>query len=262
MNVTLPTVVSAGFFDSRVVYPGLTRTKPRRAPHYELDLFASPGGESTLNGRTFIRRRGSILLASPGDERSSELPFTAHFIYFTAGDGSVRTLLAGLPDLTDPLDFGRWEARFSEIRAVFSEPGADRELILGAKLLSLLYDLRADCASRHAEGDGSPASVYPALVYIREHLDEPFGADELAAVCGVSTAYFQRLFKLDKGMTPRAYVERLRIARAKELLTATDAPISLVAERCGFGSQAYFSCRFGESEGISPREFRKRAEFG
>ena len=59
-------------------------------------------------------------------------------------------------------------------------------------------------------------------------------------------------------MSPRDYILALRIDRAKSLLVQSDLPISVIAERTGFGDDACFCKMFRESTSATPYAFREK----
>ena len=65
-----------------------------------------------------------------------------------------------------------------------------------------------------------------------------------------------RLFKSSVGLTPMAYVKKLRLEKAAELLASTDMNITETAEKCGFDDPNYFARLFKKSFGKTPREFK------
>lgn len=67
-----------------------------------------------------------------------------------------------------------------------------------------------------------------------------------------------RAFKASTGLTIHAYVEQVRLAKAKALLSDTDIQLKEIAFRLGFSNAANFSAAFRKSAGESPREFRRR----
>ena len=76
--------------------------------------------------------------------------------------------------------------------------------------------------------------------------------DSLAALSQVSPAYFRRVFLQCFGMSPVKYINRLRLARAKELLAQSECTVESVAELAGFHNVYYF-CRFFKKEtGMTP----------
>lgn len=75
----------------------------------------------------------------------------------------------------------------------------------------------------------------------------------------VSRATVYRLFSDKIGMSPMAYLNRIRMERAAYLLAATDDSISLVGEAVGLPDQSYFSKLFKAEFRVSPREYRRTA---
>ncbi len=41
------------------------------------------------------------------------------------------------------------------------------------------------------------------------------------------------------------------------MLTIPDIPITLISQNCGFNSHSYFTLRFKEITGMTPKEYRK-----
>lgn len=81
---------------------------------------------------------------------------------------------------------------------------------------------------------------------------------DLAHALGISPATLRRRFVARHGMPPKAYQLRLRLDRAKELLTLTDQTIEQVASAVGFDDSYYFSRLFHAREHCSPSEFRRQ----
>jgi transcriptional regulator GlxA family with amidase domain len=74
----------------------------------------------------------------------------------------------------------------------------------------------------------------------------------------MSLRNFARVFRREAGTTPGQYIERTRIARARELLETTDLTISQIARRCGFAAPETFFRSFGRTLGLTPTEYRHR----
>lgn len=79
--------------------------------------------------------------------------------------------------------------------------------------------------------------------------------DELAELAGFSTAYFKSWFKQYFGAPPKAYINRLKIERAKEALLQTHS-ITEVAYNLGFSSSQYFATTFKKYTGMAPKVYR------
>jgi AraC-like DNA-binding protein len=96
-----------------------------------------------------------------------------------------------------------------------------------------------------------------AQTYIAEHLeDSHLSCRDIALHCGISLRHLERLFKEHSGMTPAAYLNEQRLAKAKVLLQESTLPIKYVSHYCGFRQPSHFSKWFAQKTGHSPREFR------
>ena len=109
-------------------------------------------------------------------------------------------------------------------------------------------------------GGMAPHKLRKAIAMIDHHLaEEQEGRVALRAVAkhiGMSYFHFSRAFKQSMGMSPTNYIAERRILRAKELLNATQLPISEIALRSGFSSQSHFTNAFRRMAGSSPKDFR------
>lgn len=82
--------------------------------------------------------------------------------------------------------------------------------------------------------------IHPAIHRVQDAIvAEPaadWTLDSMAAVAAASPRHLSRLFHQATGMTPIDFVNRLRVALARELLTQTRLDMEAVAQRAGFGS--------------------------
>jgi AraC family transcriptional regulator len=93
--------------------------------------------------------------------------------------------------------------------------------------------------------------------YIHDHLDEELSLDVLAEIACLSPYYWHRIYHTHFGETVAATVRRLRLQRAATDLAHTDRPISKVAERAGYDSQASFTRAFSAAFGLPPATYRE-----
>jgi AraC-like DNA-binding protein len=93
--------------------------------------------------------------------------------------------------------------------------------------------------------------------YVRANLDSTLDIDELAGLIRMSSSHFTRSFSKTVGQTPHRYVIQCRVEKARELLTATDLPLTEIALATGFSDQSHFSRRFQELTGFPPGAYRR-----
>jgi AraC-like DNA-binding protein len=95
-----------------------------------------------------------------------------------------------------------------------------------------------------------------ALDYVHQHYAEPLGLEKIARVAGFAPKYFSELFRRREKITFERYVLRLRIERAKHLLTGTDLNARRVAELSGLKTPQYLCRVFRRAAGSTPLEYR------
>src|SRR5579859_7821378 len=95
--------------------------------------------------------------------------------------------------------------------------------------------------------------------HIQSHLADSLDLQQLAAVACFSPFHFHRLFRAWMGETLQAFVHRLRLERAAQLLVFNPVrSISDIALECGFSSSSAFARAFKNGFGVSAGEWRKR----
>lgn len=85
----------------------------------------------------------------------------------------------------------------------------------------------------------------------------PLDLDVLAREAGFSRYHFARSFRAAFGETPRSYLTRRRVERAKHLLSNANLTVTEVCTLVGFASLGSFSSRFSELVGRSPSEYQR-----
>jgi transcriptional regulator GlxA family with amidase domain len=93
--------------------------------------------------------------------------------------------------------------------------------------------------------------------HVLENIRSPLTAATLAAVAGMSTRHFARIFMQEAGVTPHAFVERARVDAARSLLEGSGKAIKVVAYECGFASASHMRSVFAKLLGVSPLQYRE-----
>jgi AraC-like DNA-binding protein len=98
--------------------------------------------------------------------------------------------------------------------------------------------------------------------FIWEYYTENLTLDELVTVTGLSRFHLVRAFAAEFGMPPHAYLNQVRLAKAKKSITA-GIPLAMVAAEVGFADQSHFTRHFIKTYGVTPARYRKtdRAHF-
>ena len=101
------------------------------------------------------------------------------------------------------------------------------------------------------------ADVVQAMQFIRDYACSGIDVSRVADEVGLSRRVLERRFYQYLGRTPKAEIMRIRIERAKMLLTQTDNARDSVAQKSGFASPEYFSKAFHRLVGMKPQAYRK-----
>ena len=102
--------------------------------------------------------------------------------------------------------------------------------------------------------------VLRAINIIRdEYGSRTLSQEELAKRLYVSKSHFGRIFTKITGKFFSDYLRNVRMMHVLTLLENTDENIQTVAECCGFHNMAAFYKSFGESVGMTPKEYRERS---
>ena len=100
--------------------------------------------------------------------------------------------------------------------------------------------------------------IAPAVEYISQHYNENITNDDLAAIAGMSTVYFRKLFTNIMGVSPITYVHQFRTEKAKEMLGSDYGTLSDIAQSLGYPSLYDFSRDFKKHTGIATSKYEGR----
>ncbi|MFC7624193.1 helix-turn-helix domain-containing protein [Microlunatus sp. GCM10028923] len=103
-----------------------------------------------------------------------------------------------------------------------------------------------------------PLRLRRVLTWVTAEPGRSITVADLAAVADCSTATLTRLFRRHLDTSPLAWVLRVRIDAAKELIITTSLPMAQIARRVGISDAYYFSRQFRRHTGESPSAWRRR----
>ncbi len=102
------------------------------------------------------------------------------------------------------------------------------------------------------------SKISEAVNYLHtNYLNNDFRIECLSEISGISSRYFEKLFRQKFGATPKEYVTIMRIERAKELLMSEKKLIGDIALSLGYSSVYHFCKIFKLKTGQTPSEYRR-----
>jgi AraC-like DNA-binding protein len=176
---------------------------------------------------------------------------------FNAFDGLLTPISANLNSST--FVRGAFETMIDESR--FRTAGS---LTLANTLMkACMVELFRHNLNHEAQGDGSPAiflkpGLIRAVTAVLSQPAAPHSVASLAKIACMSRSAFAKAFEEAITATPIEFVARARLAKARDLIVATDESIGSIAESVGFASRSHFSSRFRERYGDDPTAYRKK----
>lgn len=114
-------------------------------------------------------------------------------------------------------------------------------------------------APRVSHGD---AAVLAVQQWLHETHAKTAALPELARRAGLQERTFLRRFQKATGMTATEYGQRVRVARARELLQSSRQPLERIAWEVGYSDPGAFRKVFQRIVGLSPGEYRRRFNAG
>lgn len=125
----------------------------------------------------------------------------------------------------------------------------------GAPVLVAPLEIVARGSSSY-EAVGDPL-VRRAMQCLVEGISTIISVEEWATRIGVSRRVLERRFQMALDRSPHAMMQHERVERAKSLLSTTDLPVAIIAERCGYQSNERLTVNFRDCVGVPPAAYRR-----
>ena len=255
-----PSVLKVGQFNSSLSYKNTNVTPPRCVSLYEIEYALEDGGISIIDGKDYPIYAHRVIIAKPGQTRSTKLPYKCIFFKLKITDPTLSELLSALSDSFVPVNTQIVEHAIHSLVKVYAKGDSNGGLNILAQLyflLSLLIQEEKHTSSRKGNSEADIRVVEEALTFMNRRYCEKITLSDIAAHVHLSRIYFHKLFCNIKGITPYRYLLSKRITYAKHLMLTTTKQLNEIADACGFSSQSYFHQVFKREEGISPMQYKK-----
>jgi AraC-like DNA-binding protein len=275
-------------FDIRDQAARAPLTRPHRHEYFQILITLDGSGQQTIGGSVRPVQPGTLTFVLPYRVHLVPLPEGSRFVVINFSQRFLR------PDLdVDPLDLEDvpvsrvpelapflyqehldfvlsgtdWDEAQAMLRQMCHE-NAERRFgsleILRGMLLQLIgltcrrYETELlRLASEKTRSASRREALLRVSRYIRENLGRDLNLTEAAATAFLSPNYLAHLLKNEVGKTFTDLVTERRMERAQELLANTPMRIAEVAHASGFPDEGYFTRRFRQWFGTTPRQYRE-----
>jgi AraC-like DNA-binding protein len=218
-------------------------------------------------------------------ERLSRALRERDYAAFRAADHDLHrgiASLAGVPGLLEAWE-GVWERQSGFHRRTFEQCWPDARFLIEehANLVETViqgdpaaaedaarshveavwYRVAESGAESGADAGGGGDALQRAAAHLAFSLARPLRLEEVASkVAFTSAGNLSRLFRSHFGMGFQAYLQKLRMDKAAELLRATRLPVARVARRVGYRDVSRFGQHFKRAHGEAPSRWRGGAD--
>jgi len=239
--------------------------------HYHLDyhigLVTVGAQRQHFQGGSIVASPGSIALMPPGEIHDGigegNRPYTLKTFRLSSSllqdlaqeiTGSQRQpgFAVGL------LEDARLAKHLLRLHEAMHSPVGISALAIQSEWLAQLHFLFAQSGAIQpgkVDAKLAPAQWQMIKDYCLAHLSEKITLDTLAALCGLGRFHFLRQFKHTVGMTPHAWLLRLRLEQACTLLAQGVHTLTDVAQNVGFYDQSHFNRAFRHAYGVAPSSY-------
>lgn len=230
----------------------------------EIYVNVSGGGIFMVENRLYPVTRGDMILTRPNEVHhglfQSDAPHEHYCIWFSEGENAAWLTRffkrergeGNLLSLSPPDK----EKLLRLLAAMERETGDKGDPRRATALFLQILLLIEDTAAESGERADLPYPLSAILEEIGERYREPLRMSEIAERYFISQSTLNRIFQTYLRVSPHAYLENLRLARAKRML-ATGADVTVTALECGFSDCSHFIMLFRRRFRMTPGKYRR-----
>ena len=134
-----------------------------------------------------------------------------------------------------------------EINDPFINSGYTYQLCM--TLLGELRDTRSDTGRQRFD---------ELIRFLKDNLQRDISVEEMAELMDLSRSHFTRIFSKEMSISPRMYLEDLRLKTAMGLLINEKISVKEIAALCGIYDVNYFCRLFKKRYGVSPGKYKEK----
>lgn len=239
---------------------------PAVRDHYLIHYIRSGRGIFRVGEAVYDLRENQGFLICPGVvtyyRADADDPWHYSWVGFNGRKARYFLAQAGLSQENPVFSYAR-DGLLAETLARLEETAARATRGREIRLLGLLYVFLAGLIET---ADAAPRPETQRELYVRrarEYMEMEYyraiGIAGIAKYLGLDRSYFSALFKAEVGVPPQAYLLRLRMDKACDLLRDQRLSITEIARSVGYADPLQFSKAFKRVKGLSPRKWREQS---
>ena len=251
--------------------------RPLKTRDHRLFYIQSGDGEMLVAGERFPLKPGTLILFQSGTEYvwnsrgvryiSINFDYTRDFCEvtrtfsplsaedFREGDAFEKISFEDAEELSRPI--GIYDAfsigeRLSRLVVEMKIRNVFQEEFLSSWLRFMIFDILRKYNQQRTVVDKKVRVTREVIAYIQSHFRERIDNESIAAYFHFDSAYLNRLFRINTGMSLHRFLVDYRLKVAMELLSSRSMPVSEVAYATGFHDVPHFIKTFKRNIGYTP----------
>ena len=237
---------------------------PATRPNYIIHYVMGGKGIYQVGEKKYHISKGQIFLIEPESltfyQADKEEPWTYLWVGFggTEAKSFIQDVGLNSRQLVCQCEGGEElkEIVFSMLKHTKST--TENLYYLQGRLFDFFSVLAREITLRQFEDDTTESMhVQEAIDYIKNNYSQGITVNDIADYLALNRSYLYTVFKKSLNISPKAFLTKFRISRAKEQLTLTDFSIEYIAHSCGYKSALNFEKAFKQETGGTPSKYRK-----
>ncbi len=270
-----PRVYKEGNGNKHELYCALSDRFSENKPHwhhyYELEVTLTGTGTEIINSSMYPMRRGEAHIIYPADIHTFQYDKNLKFCYIQFEkmhiSNEMYLMLEGIkldpvvyfpPEVCTVIEqiYNSIETINNNLEVYDPTLIKIKERFLEAALTLFLEYKAKNKDSNQVSYISMP--IQKVIHYIMNNYQSDISTESVAKHFNYNTAYFRRYFKKHFNMSPKDYINLLRLRHAANILITTDLRVTDVCYNCGYTSMASFQRNFKEQYDMTPLEFRTK----
>lgn len=237
---------------------------PASRPNYIIHYIMDGKGSYQVGEKKYKLSKGQGFLIEPGEltfyQADRDEPWSYLWVGFGGNEAKkfIRDIGLNSQQLIFHCDEGEKLKELVLAMMRHTKSTVSNLYYLQGKLYEFFSVLATEMVvDEHMEESRENRYIQEAISYIRNYYSQGLTVVELAEYLGVNRSYLYTIFKNKLDLSPKEFLTKYQISRAKEQLSLTDDSVECIAASCGYRSTLVFTKNFKQEIGMTPTEYRR-----
>ncbi len=250
-SIQIPKIYSIGFSDDIRITQFGPSVRNQYIIHYVLS------GRGSFNGNKVEKGAGFLIVPGMYEEYHADESDPWSFLWIISEDPAMKYFFSR-HSANKKTGIFKFHNKYELDRIVNLLTAAPNSFSTTVQLSEMFLHIFNSCIESNITPQSSVTKIYFdfAVNYIKTNLHLSVSVADLCDVIGITQPYLYKIFKREIKISPKQYISSCKITEAKELLSHTELPISLVAKSVGYDDVLDFSKFFSKQTDMSPTAYR------